>query len=332
MPEKEKNLPLGKIWFVVPPQVHVLDLGGPLQILGSVRELGIAPLSLAFVGPQPQAASFQGLQLAELRPLPRRLDAGDLVLVIGCKLGARARPGPRQQAVVDWLRSVVAPMRGRVTVASVCTGALLLAPAGLLDGRDCTTHHGYLDTLQRRHPRARVLARRILVDDGDLLTSAGVSAGIDLALHLVARHFGAAAALRVARDNVVAFRRLEADPAPDLRLQHRDHADPAVHAIQDALSTHPERAEPVTTLAARFGLSYRHLARRFQQAAGVTLKQYQQQLRVAMAERLLRDSDWPVERIAETCGFSSPQAFRAAWRQRHDLPPRAWRWAARNGS
>ncbi|MFS8973425.1 GlxA family transcriptional regulator [Cupriavidus necator] len=320
-----------QVWMVVPPQVHILDLGGPMQILGTVTELGLAPLLLRTIGPQPQPTSFQGVRLTGVEPLPTRLDPGDVIIVIGCKLDKLAQPTPQQQPVVDWLRRVAAPMRERITLGSVCTGALLLGAAGLLDGRDCTTHHDYLATLQRRNPLARVLAKRVLVDDGDLLTSAGVSAGIDLALHLVARHFGPAAAIQVARDNVVAFRRLAADPALDAWLQYRDHDHAAIHAIQDHLSAHPESGEPYATLAARFGLSYRHLARLFQQATGITLKHYQQQLRLAMAERLLRDSDWPIERIAERCGFASPQAFRAAWRQQCSLSPRAWRSEAANG-
>jgi transcriptional regulator GlxA family with amidase domain len=324
-----KMMQMRRVLFVVPPQVHMLDLSGPLQVLGSVTELGVAPLSLRVIGPQPQPVSFQGVRLTDVEPLPARLNLGDVVVVIGCKLARGARPSSQQQPVVDWLSCVAAPMRGQITVASVCTGALLLAEAGLLNGRDCTTHHDYLATLQRRHPLARVLARRVLVDDGDLVTSAGVSAGIDLALHLVARHFGPAAAIRVARDNVVAFRRLNADPELDARLQYRAHDYAVVHAIQDDLSAHPESREPYAALATRFGLSYRHLARLFQQATGVTLKHYQQQLRLAMAERLLRDSDWPIERITERCGFASPQAFRTAWRQERDVSPRAWRSAAR---
>jgi transcriptional regulator GlxA family with amidase domain len=320
-----RNLPIRRVSFVVPPQVHMLDLGGPLQLFASVSELGLAPLPLRVVGPQPRLTSFQGLRLADVEPLPVRLDAGELIVVVGCKLAKGARPTPQQQGVVDWLRQVAAPRREQLTIASVCTGALLLGAAGLLDGRECTTHHDYLATLQRLCPLARVLDKRLLVDDGNLLTSAGVAAGIDLALHLIARHFGPALAIRVARDNVVPFRRMDADPALDTRLQYRNHDSPLVHAVQDYLSEHSANAPAYGTLAGRFGVSYRHLARCFMQACGLTLKAYHQQLRLAMAERLLEQSDWPIERVAEHCGFATPQAFRAAWRQRHDLAPRQWR-------
>lgn len=320
-------LPLRRIWFVVPPRVHILDLAGPLQVLNGINEFGIAPLSLRVVGPESQPASFQGVRLADIRPLPSRLDTGDVVMVLGCKLDEHARPTTQQAAIVTWLRDVVVPLQGRVTVASVCTGAMLLGEAGLLDGRACTTHHAYLERLQQRYPATRVLSKRVLVDDTDLVTSAGVSAGIDLALHLVARAYGSEAAIRIARDNLVAFRRLEADPALDAPLRYRAHDIAVIHAIQDYLSADPACNESYDAIAGRFGLSYRHTARLFQQAAGVTLKLYHQALRIGQAEQLLRHSAMPVEQIAQRCGFATSQTFRAAWRQQHALSPIAWRAA-----
>ncbi|WP_347557173.1 helix-turn-helix domain-containing protein [Robbsia sp. KACC 23696] len=320
-----KALSMQRVWFVIPPRVHILDLAGPLQVLNGVNEFGIAPLVLRAVGPEIQPDSFQGVRLTDVQPLPLRMTPGDVVMVLGCKLNEGALPTVQQRQVVDWLRDVVAPARAQVTIASVCTGAVLLAEAGLLDGRDCTTHHAYLDRMRQRYPAARVLSKRMLVDDGDLVSSAGVSAGIDLALHLVARAFGSAAAIRIARDNLVPFRRLEHDPALAAPLRHREHDIAVVHAIQDHLSANPAFAEPYDALAGRFGLSYRHTARLFQQAAGVTLKLYHQQLRIGQAELLLRDSDLAVAQIAERCGFGTPQAFRAAWRQQHALAPMVWR-------
>lgn len=314
-----------RIYLVLPPQAHILDLGGPLQILGSLAELGMAPVEPRCVGPMPALKTFQGLALYNLGPLPGRLMRGDVVIVIGFKLARDLALTPAQHEVADWLRGVVAPRLGDVKVCSVCTGAFLLGAAGLLDGRDCTTHHDYLSALERRHPLARVLSHRMLVEDGPVLTSAGVTAGIDLALHLIFRHFGAAAAVRVARDNVVPFRRLARDPALDVQLRYRDHGHPLVHAVQDFLTEQPGRALATDDLARRFSLSYRHLARLFQQECGVSLKQYQQQLRLAMARTLLRDSDLAVEAVAERCGFASPQAFRAAWRQQEGIAPSRWR-------
>ncbi|MGO4808224.1 GlxA family transcriptional regulator [Cupriavidus sp. 2MCAB6] len=314
-----------RIYLVLPPNVHILDLGGPMQVLGSVAALGISPVELVCVGPLKELTSFQGLALSAVRPLPARLVAGDVVIVVGFKLAVSALSTPEQQQIVRWLQTVAKPRLGEITLASVCTGAFLLGEAGLLDGRNCTTHHDHLARLQQRHPLARVLSNRLVVDDGALITSAGVAAGIDLALHLIRHRFGTAAAIRVARENVVPFRRLGQDPALEVPLRYRDHHHPVIHAVQDFLTGQPASALPYRELAERFALSYRHLARLFQQECGVTLKQYQQQLRLDLARRLLKDSDWAVEIVAERCGFASPQAFRAAWRREEPVAPSLWR-------
>jgi transcriptional regulator GlxA family with amidase domain len=314
-----------RVLLVVPPGVHMLDLGGPMQVFGSLSGLGIANVALRCIGPVKAPTSFQGLKLDDVGPLPGTLARGDCLVVIGAKFAFDAAFTPDQVRIVDWLRAVVAPRLDDVRLASVCTGAFLLGAAGLLDGRNCTTHHDHLARLQQRHPAARVLSNRMVVDDGAVVTSAGVSAGIDLALHVIAEDFGAATAVRVARENVVPFRRLSEDPALEAALRYRDHDHAAIHAVQDFLTDQPASTLPYDELAGRFALSYRHLARRFQQACGITLKQYQQQLRLALARRLLRDSNWPVEIVAERCGFASPQAFRAAWRQEETVPPSQWR-------
>lgn len=316
---------IARIFFVVPPQVHVLDLAGPLQVLNSLSELGIASVELLCVAPLEELTSFQGLTLSGIQPLPNDLAEGDVVIVVGSKLSFDESLTPEHGQIVNWLQTEVKPRLDDIVLASVCTGAFLLGAAGMLDRRTCTTHHDHLARLQRRHPQARVLSNRMLIDDGPLITSAGVSAGIDLALHLIARYYGAAVAIRVARENVVQFRRMGQDPALDAQLRYRDHHNPVVHAIQDFLTDQPACTIPYDELASRFAVSYRHLARLFQQECGITLKKYQQQLRIALARRLLKGGNSPVERVAGHCGFNSVQAFRTAWRQEETLSPALWR-------
>jgi len=305
-----------RVFFVVLPQVHILDLGGPMQILATLPELGLAQLEIHCVGPSPELASFQGPQLSAVQPLPQQLASGDVVIVVGSKIQPGAPLSQHAQALPDG-----------VAIASVCTGAFLLAAAGLLDGRFCTTHHDYLKRLQQCAPKAKVVQNRLLVQDGPIYTSAGVSAGIDLALHLITQHFDAATGLQVARENVVQFRRFGNDPALDVQLCYRNHNHPQIHAVQDFLSQHPADSLHYADLAKRFALSYRHLARLFQQECGITLKQYHQQLRLHLARQLLKERDWSIERVAEHCGFGSTQAFRAAWSKEEPTPPKRWRAA-----
>ncbi|MEJ2793655.1 helix-turn-helix domain-containing protein [Iodobacter sp. LRB] len=314
-----------RIFFVLLPHVHILDLGGPMQILGTLPELGLAELSIHCVGPHTGLNSFQGVSLMDIAPLPAKLIKGDVVVMVGSKIQTDQPYTPHQLKVVDWLSALGRNMPEGVIIASVCTGALFLAEAGLLNGRYCTTHHDYLERLQKAAPASRVLSKRLMVQDGPVYTSAGVSAGIDLALHLVGQYFGSAVALRVARENLVQFRRLEHDPELSAPLCYRNHNDPVIHLVQDYMTQHPCDSGTYDELAEQFSLSYRHLARLFQQACGITLKQYQQKLKLDLARRMLKDSHRSIEGIIEHCGFASPQAFRAAWRQAETLSPSVWR-------
>jgi transcriptional regulator GlxA family with amidase domain len=215
-------------------------------------------------------------------------------------------------------------------VAGVCTGAFLLGDAGLLDGHACTTHHEHVAQLRRRHPAAQVLENRLCGLDGRLWTSAGVAAGIDLALQLVAQRFGEHVALRVARENVVPLRRFSGDPALSLRFRWREHGNQLVHAMQDEIAndlSHPWTGE---ALARKAGFSTRHLARLFKTETGVTMKRYQTELRMDLARRLVQGSTLSLEHVAERCGFGSMQAFRATWNKFEGEPPsRRRRLAAR---
>lgn len=314
-----------RIFFVVLPQVHILDLGGPMQIFATLTELSLAKIDIQCVGPETRLQSFQGPFLNAIAPLPKRLTEGDVVIVVGSKVQPGPLPTPDQKKVMQWLTETGSKLASGVSIASVCTGALLLARAGLLDGRFCTTHHNHLKTLQHLAPRARVLNRRILVQDGPIYTSAGVSAGIDLALHLITQHFGSAVSVRVARENLIQFRRLDADPELTALLRYRNHHHSLIHAVQDLLTQHTAQAPLGESLAKHFSISYRHLNRLFRQECGISLKQYQQQVRLDRSRQLLQDTDWSIERIAEQCGFASLQSFRAAWRQEEKLPPSKWR-------
>lgn len=314
-----------RAYFLVLPNVHVLDLAGPLQIVATLNELGLAAVAIECIGPQARVRAFQGNWLAELRPLPQALVEGDVLFVIGSKLVEQTTRSPDWLAAAQWLKDVVGRAPDSVRVCGVCTGSFLLAEAGLLDGRLCTTHHGFIDRLRRQYPRAHVMDKRVLVDDGRFLTSAGVTTGIDLSLHLIAEHFGSEAALRVARENVTHIRRFGNDPQLSATLRYREHENQFIHEVQDALNENLASDAGCEALAERFGLSYRHLARLFRSETGISLKQYQLELRIDLARRLIVESNLPLERLVERCGFGSMQAFRANWNKRETLSPSNFR-------
>lgn len=315
--------------FLVLPDVHLLDLAGPLQIVHTLTELGLAKVAVQCIGPSPRVRSFQGAMLDEVLPLPSRLTAQDVLIVIGTKLSVGAMRSSAWRQTIEWLRSTSREAPDEMQICGVCTGSFLMGHAGLLDGRLCTTHHDFTDRLRIEFPKAHVLDNRLLVKDGRLTTSAGVAAGIDLALGLVAQAFGAETALTVARENVVAFRRFGNDPELSVALRYRAHGNRRIHELQDLLSHQANEKLPYEVIAERSGLSARQLARIFSTETGTTMKQYQMELRMERAKRLVVDSSFSLEEIADRCGFASVQAFRANWNKREVLSPSAFRRARR---
>ena len=227
-----------------------------------------------------------GLHLARIKPLPARLPANALVIVSGV-VGTPTRLDDAQaRAIIDWL-AARQPTDG-FTLMTVCAGALFAAAAGLTHGRECTTHHGSLAQLAALDPSARILDNRIFVEDGALVSSAGITAGIDLALHMVSRHCGPRIACEVAREMLVYQRRAGTDSALSPWLEHRSHLHPGVHKVQDAVVRNPAAPWSAQSLAQEAHTSARHLTRLFRLHAGCTPMDYLYQIRVALARDLLR--------------------------------------------
>ncbi len=314
------------VWLVLTPNVLLLDYAGPAETLRMARDMG-ARLVLHTCAPQPSVSTSLGPCLSGLEPLPETLPANSLVLVVGNSNETEDYATPAAQQVVRWLRS--AP-QADTRLASICSGALLLAQAGWLAGRHCTTHYSLLEILQATETSALVESDRIFVDDGRVLTSAGISTGIDLALYIVEQHAGPELAGRVARRLVIYQRRGPQDPQMSPWLAWRNHMHPAVHRAQDAIARDPARLWTLAALASEAYVSPRHLSRLFAQHAGIGVLAYQQQLRIARARELLAAlPTLSVEKVAEQCGFASARDFRRVWQRFAEGSPGDGRRAAR---
>ena len=206
------------------------------------------------------------------------------------------------------------PGQAGLRLITICAGALFAAHAGLLQGRSATTHHHHLDELRRAEPRCQVVANRVFVQDGDVWSSAGITTGIDLALHLVAQACGAALAAQVAQTMVVALRRGPHDPELSPFLGYRSHIHPGLHRVQDAVSLQPQQGWTVPRMADLAHASPRHLTRLFLDHAGIAPLQYLRRIRLAAAQAALQ-SGRNVTQAAELAGFSSDTQLRRAWRQ-----------------
>jgi transcriptional regulator GlxA family with amidase domain len=311
---------------VVPPRVLLLDIAGPIEVLRKANlEQEAVRFTVAYVGPSPAGSSSIGIGLTGIAALPDALPPDAMVLVPGTADATFGDAGTGRDdddaaevVIVEWLAKTVRP---GMRLATICSGALLAGRAGLLDGQECTTHHGTIAELIRAAPRARVVENRIFVDNGERLTSAGVTAGIDLMLHIVAREAGHSVALAVARHLVVYLRRGGADPQLSPWLEGRNHIHPVIHRAQDAIVADPAREWSVAALARVAGASPRNLSRLFNDQTGMSVTDYVNRIRIALAHELVTASRLDMEHVAEQAGFASARQFRRAWNRVHATAP-----------
>ena len=292
------------------PGVQLLDVAGPLQAFASANDIvaaagGTPPYALRVVARGQGVTASAGLGFVA-NPLPPAGAALDTLIVPGGPGVAAAAANP---ALVDWVRERAGRAR---RVVSVCTGAFLLAAAGVLDGRRAATHWSFCAELAQRFPAVRVEPDPIFVRDGPVWTSAGVTAGIDLALALVEEDLGRAAALALARYLVVFLKRPggQAQFSAALSLQAAEDRFGALHAW---MGEHLADPLPLPVLAGRAGMSERSFSRRYAEATGLTPARAVERLRVEAARRLLSDSRLPVKRVARRCGFGSEETMRRSF-------------------
>ncbi len=308
--------------FVVSAHTLLLDLAGPAEALRlanqHLRRHGARePFRLRYAGPEASCASSVGLTFAGLEPLPEMLERPTWIVLLGqpSDLPAGAtRNG--LAACTDWLARTVAPWLADPAhrLVTICAGTMLAARAGLLGTRRCTTHHELLPQLKAAAPQAQVIDNRVFVVDGTLASSAGITAGIDLTLHLIAETCGDAVAASIARNMVVYLRRTPNDPELSPLLAHRHHLHPVVHKVQDAVCADPTRDWTMAALADAGHVTERHLLRLFTTHAAVSPLHYLQAIRLERARQALSRGT-SVGRAATDAGFSSDLQLRRAWRK-----------------
>ncbi|MFF1558385.1 GlxA family transcriptional regulator [Streptomyces sp. NPDC058279] len=300
--------------------VQSLDVTGPVEVFAGVGRFPEHP----------------GYRIRTVSPggVPVRTGSG-LTLVPDGDLES-ARPGPGTTLLVpggrytgsfeprltDWLRAY----GGRAErVVSVCTGGLLLAEAGLLDGRRATTHWDACERMARDYPTVTVDPDPIYVRDGRVATSAGVTAGIDLALALVEEDVGREAALLIARHLVVFLHRPGNQAQFSAQLAAQTARREPLRDVQQWITEHPGEDLGVEALAARAALSPRHFARAFRAETGVTPGRYVERVRVEHARRLLEEGGEGVAGVARASGYRTPEALRRAFLRTLGQPPTEYR-------
>jgi transcriptional regulator GlxA family with amidase domain len=299
--------------------VQALDVTGPTEVF-SLANRAAAPhhaYSIELVG-DPICTS-SGLHLKPHTTLDHCRGPIDTLVVPG---GQGTRAAADDERLISWIRLAARHSR-RIT--SVCTGAFLLARAGLLDGRRATTHWAACNALGRTFPTIDVEPDPIFVRDGNVYTSAGVTAGIDLALALVEEDLGPAAALETARDLVLFVRRPGGQAQFSAGLAGQAASRPGIRTLQAWISDHLDDDLSVTSLATRCFMSERNFSRVFTREVGQTPAAYVESLRLERARLLLETTDAQLDEIARRCGFGTVETLRRAFARRLHASPSDYR-------
>lgn len=292
-----------KIAFVIPPTVELLDLAGPAQVFTEAKFYEFE-VNLEFYQFSSRPVSTAGIGFEEVADYKTAmLKEGDFVFVPGMdfeyvnSISFRA-----ERAFFQWLKDC---SEKKVTVCSICNGAFALGHAGLLKDTECTTHWRRVKELQTQFPSAKVLSDILFIKSNNVYTSAGISAGIDLALAILEDLKGPLFTHKVARGLVVYHRRSGRHRQQSIYLDYRNHINPQVHEVQDYLIDNLSKENDIETLASLVGMSARNLSRVFKDKTGSTILEYLTLLRIEYANTMLNNPEYTIEYIASQCGFKT---------------------------
>jgi transcriptional regulator GlxA family with amidase domain len=304
------------------PGVQPLDVIGPAEVFAGADRLvdgGAYTVEVVAKEPEPIILSSGAYALAPKTTIARCRGPIDTLLVAG---GEGVTKAAEDISLIRWIRS--AARRSR-RVGSVCTGAFLLARAGLLEGRTVTTHWSGTAELARRHPELTVDPAPIFIRDGDVWTSAGVTAGMDLSLALVEENLGREIAAEIARLLVLFLQRPGGQAQFSSHLAAQLAERRPLRELQSWIADNLDDDLRVETLAQRAAMSPRNFARFFRREIGMTPAAYVEELRVERARQLLEDSADPIELVSQRCGFGTPETMRRAFGRRVGVAPAEYR-------
>lgn len=309
------------------PDAQIIDITGPLEVFGRAARLlseerGRRALAYTVEIVGTKAGPFttsSGIRLIADRSIAQVRGHIDTILVAGGRGTAAAL---RDRALIEWLRGSIDRTR---RLCSVCTGAFLLAEAGLLDGLSATTHWRQCERLAAQYPAVTVETDPIFVRAGKIFTSAGVTAGIDLALALLEEDHGRDVALAVARELVMFLRRPGGQSQFSVQLSAQVADREPIRELQRWIADHLGEDLSVEALARRAAMSPRNFARVFTREVGVTPGQFVERSRVEAARRRLEESGEGVDSIASACGFGTRESMRRAFIRMLHVPPSAYR-------
>jgi len=304
--------------------VHLLDLAGPAQVFYTANERG-ANYELCFSSSQSQITSAQKLTLSQLTPVPV-VRKEDSIIVVGVRSHKDKKlEFPKSYQNPEIINYLQKSAKLGVRITSVCSGALLLAKAGLLKNKHCTTHWQLIELLKEIAPKAKVQDAVLFTHDENIVTSAGIASGIDMAMYMLEQDLGARFAAKVARDLVIYYRRNGNASQTSIYFEYRSHLNQPLHRAQNYIIQNPNQTIKLEELAKIAKTSVSSLTRAFKDEVGMTALQYQHRIRLEPARNLLLSSDLSIEKISDKCGFNDPRSFRRTWATTFGISPSEFR-------
>ena len=292
-----------KVAFIIPPTVELLDLAGPVQVFTEAKFYGFE-IDVEFYQYQDNPISTAGLGFEKMKHFREaQLKEGDFIFVPGMHHDyVNSIAFKAERKFFNWLKEC---SDKNIITCSICTGAFALGHAGLLKNTECTTHWRRVKDLQQQFPEAKVVADILFVKSNNVYTSAGISAGIDLALAILEGLKGPLFTHKVARGLVVYHRRSGTHKQQSIYLDYRNHINPQVHEVQDYLIDNLSKENDIESLASLVGMSARNLSRVFKEKTGTTVLGYLTTLRKEYASTMLNNPEYTIEYIASKCGYKT---------------------------
>jgi len=292
-----------KFAFIIPPTVEILDLAGPVQVFTEAKFYGY-DLTLEYYSYKSEIISTSGLLFNNIKDYRSAdLREGDYVFMPGMdNKYVSSMDFKTEREFFNWLKKC--SDKG-ILVCSICNGAFALGHAGLLKDTECTTHWRRIEEMQNEFPQAKVISDILFKKSNNVYTSAGISAGIDLALAILEELKGPLFTHKVARGLVVYHRRSQDHTQQSIYLDYRNHISPSIHKVQDYLIEHLADENSVGDLASLVAMSPRNLSRVFKEKTGTTVHEYLTLLRLEYAKTMLNNPEYTIEYIASKCGFKT---------------------------
>jgi transcriptional regulator GlxA family with amidase domain len=292
-----------QIVFLVLPQLHLLDLAGPDQVFLEAKDFGV-DLAVRYCSFQTDLHTSTHLPFGQIENFKAiKFQKGDYLIIPGADIHYLLSPElASKKVVLDW---VAAAHTEGVQVCSICTGAFFLALTGLLNGRKCTTHWKHTTRLQTYFPKALVQENILFAEDDGVYTSAGVTAGIDLALHITSLLRDDLLSFKIARELVIYNRRTGNQAQESVFMQYRNHIHTGIHNLQEWLADNLKHKTSLDRLADIACMSPRNLTRVFKRETGITVNDYITLLRKEKLQQLLKNPNLSRAQIAQECGLKS---------------------------